>query len=152
MQEKITAKCEAADYKQPLKVMEKSQSLMLEEKNLSELMPQKEEKSMTISLLNSSPDINDISNDEDDDEVDLGLKAGRKPGIITNCKHVTLKHFAKGMCNRCYHRFGREAMADNCPHTDRKKYAKGKCQNCYINDYNKAKRKKSSGSKGGSTE
>jgi hypothetical protein len=72
---------------------------------------------------------------------DIETKAGRKPGSITNCRHTHLKHFAKGMCNHCYHRFGREALADSCPHTDKKRYAKGKCQNCYINDYNKAKRK-----------
>jgi len=38
---------------------------------------------------------------------------------ITNCKHTHLKHFAKGMCNHCYHRFGRTALSDKCPHTDR---------------------------------
>lgn len=61
---------------------------------------------------------------------------------ITNCPHPHLKHFAKGMCNHCYHRFGRSALSDKCPHTDRKCYAKGKCQNCYINEYNRAKRQR----------
>ena len=46
------------------------------------------------------------------------------------------------MCNHCYHRFGRDTLADKCPHTDRKCYAKGKCQNCYINEYNRAKRQR----------
>jgi len=45
------------------------------------------------------------------------------------------------MCNHCYHKYGRNAMADACPHTDRMVYAKGKCQNCYLNDYNKLKRR-----------
>jgi hypothetical protein len=67
-------------------------------------------------------------------------KSGRKPGTITNCPHTHLKHFAKGMCNHCYHRFGRDGNATKCGHKDRRNYAKGMCQNCYINTYNKIKR------------
>jgi hypothetical protein len=69
------------------------------------------------------------------------VKSGRKPGVITNCPHKNLKHFAKGMCNHCYHRYGRKGTATACKHTDRMNYAKGMCQNCYINAYNKEKRK-----------
>ena len=68
------------------------------------------------------------------------VRSGRKPGIITKCPHTNLKHFAKGMCNHCYHRYGRKSMVTNCEHKDRRNYAKGKCQNCYINDYNRSKR------------
>ena len=67
-------------------------------------------------------------------------RSGRKPGKIVSCPHVDLKHFAKGMCNHCYHRFGRKGQATECEHKDRMNYAKGKCQNCYINDYNRRKR------------
>jgi hypothetical protein len=75
------------------------------------------------------------------------MKTGRKANTITHCKHTHLRHFAKGMCNHCYHRFGRVALVTECEHKDRKAYAKGKCQNCYINAYNKAKRKKKKESK-----
>jgi len=73
-------------------------------------------------------------------ELQLGRKSGRKPGVITACRHTHLKHFAKGMCNHCYHRYGRKSLATECKHSDRKMYSKGKCQNCYINEYNKVKR------------
>ena len=76
----------------------------------------------------------------DKDGNKIKSKAGRKAGWIHNCPHTTKKHFAKGMCNHCYHRFGRQGYATNCKHSERMSYAKGKCQNCYINDYNKAKR------------
>lgn len=70
----------------------------------------------------------------------VAVRSGRKPGVITKCPHSSLKHFAKGMCNHCYHRYGRKSMVTNCEHKDRRNYAKGKCQNCYINDYNRSKR------------
>lgn len=47
-----------------------------------------------------------------------------------------------GMCNHCYHKYGRSALATDCNHAgQRKVYAKGKCQSCYINDYNKMRRR-----------
>mgnify|MGYP000905981286 FL=1 len=70
----------------------------------------------------------------------VAVRSGRKPGVITKCPHSSLKHFADGMCNHCYHRYGRKSMVTNCEHKDRRNYAKGKCQNCYINDYNRSKR------------
>jgi C4-type Zn-finger protein len=60
---------------------------------------------------------------------------------VIKCPHKNQKHYAKGMCNHCYHKYGRNSYADACPHTDRLVYAKGKCQNCYLNDYNKLKRR-----------
>lgn len=68
-------------------------------------------------------------------------KVKRKTAEILKCPHPNQKHYAKGMCNHCYHKYGRKSNADACPHTDRLVYAKGKCQNCYLNDYNKVKRK-----------
>ena len=47
-----------------------------------------------------------------------------------------------GMCNHCYHKYGRSAMATDCAHAGQRTiYAKGKCQSCYINDYNKMRRR-----------
>ena len=47
-----------------------------------------------------------------------------------------------GMCNHCYHKYGRSSLATDCVHAGQKPiYAKGKCQSCYINDYNKMRRR-----------
>jgi hypothetical protein len=58
-------------------------------------------------------------------------------GKIFRCPHTSLKHYAKGMCNHCYHNFGRTSLATNCTHKDRFTYAKGLCQPCYAAQYNK---------------
>lgn len=54
------------------------------------------------------------------------------------CGHDDKAHYAKGMCNNCYHKYGRTKKPWNCPHE--KLYAGGMCQNCYINMYNRKKR------------
>lgn len=59
----------------------------------------------------------------------------RKPKRVTACPHIYKKHYARSMCNACYHRFGRIGLAWNCGHPDRKLYAKGKCEVCYIKQY-----------------
>ena len=46
------------------------------------------------------------------------------------------KHYAKGMCNRCYHIYGRKKLATQCEHRDKMDYAKGLCQKCYYKIYN----------------
>ena len=67
---------------------------------------------------------------------------GRKKGKITKCPHFNLPLYAKGMCNHCYHKYGRSLMATDCAHANvRPIYARGKCQSCYINDYNKKRRR-----------
>ena len=38
-------------------------------------------------------------------------KRGRSAKKVTNCKHVDAKHYARGMCNYCYHVYGRDKMA-----------------------------------------
>ena len=69
-------------------------------------------------------------------------KSGPKKGVVTNCQHTDLPLYALGMCNHCYHKYGRTGLATDCNHAgQRKVYAKGKCQSCYINDYNKTKRR-----------
>ena len=65
----------------------------------------------------------------------------RKRMNVFRCPHKDRKHYAKNMCNNCYHKQGRNKKATVCPHKDRQNYAKGKCQNCYLNDYHKNKRK-----------
>ena len=69
-------------------------------------------------------------------------KSGRKKGKVTACQHVNLPLYALGMCNHCYHKYGRNSLATECAHAGlRLNYAKGKCQSCYINDYNKKRRR-----------
>jgi hypothetical protein len=53
------------------------------------------------------------------------------------CPHLDKKHYAKNMCNACYHRQGRVKKAWLCPHTNKVHYARGKCRNCYLNSYHK---------------
>ena len=57
---------------------------------------------------------------------------------LVKCGHDDKAHYAKGLCNNCYHKYGRTKKPWNCPHD--KLYAGGMCQNCYINMYNKKKR------------
>ena len=83
--------------------------------------------------------ISDPVQDEINQSSDKKIK--RKTAEIKRCPHTNQKHYAKGMCNHCYHKYGRNNNADACPHLDRLSYAKGKCQNCYLNDYNKEMRK-----------
>ena len=63
------------------------------------------------------------------------------------CGHPEKEHYAKGMCNNCYHRVGRNKAPWLCNHS--KLYAcinyiicliGGLCQNCYINKYNLKRR------------
>ena len=78
------------------------------------------------------------------EQKQVPVKRERKKKEITNCPHKDQKHYAKGMCNHCYHLYGRNSLADKCPHTDRNNYAKGMCQSCYFNIYNTTIRKKQS--------
>ena len=36
-----------------------------------------------------------------------------------------------GMCNHCYHAYGRSQRATACPHTDKPSYALQRCMQCY---------------------
>jgi hypothetical protein len=60
-------------------------------------------------------------------------KIGKK--TVTGCPHSERKHYAKNMCNGCYHKYGRKGTAWACEHSNRNLYAKGKCQNCYLRSY-----------------
>ena len=69
------------------------------------------------------------------------LPRKRKAQKITACPHKDRKHYAKHMCNNCYHKLGRARYAWACPHPERKFYAKGQCQLCYLRSYHQAKRR-----------
>ena len=86
--------------------------------------------------------VSQVKLEEKNEEDTKPRKSGRKKGRITACPHTDLPLYAMGMCNHCYHKYGRSAMASDCPHAgQRLVYAKGKCQSCYINDYNKERRR-----------
>jgi len=79
-------------------------------------------------LLLQDSDINDQDSE--------GLSARSKKIKKTNtCGHPERSHYAKNMCNQCYHKHGRTKKPWKCNHE--KLYAHGLCQNCYINAYNK---------------
>ena len=58
-------------------------------------------------------------------------RKGRKRKVVTNCKHTEAKHYAKGMCNYCYHVYGRKKYATKCIHKDALVYARDRCHKCY---------------------
>ena len=58
-------------------------------------------------------------------------KNNRIPQKVTNCEHKDRKYYAKGMCNHCYHAYGRTKKATACKHPDRMAYALNKCMSCY---------------------
>ena len=59
------------------------------------------------------------------------VRKGKAPVTVTKCRHVEAKHYARGMCNSCYHSYGRSNRATNCEHTHKQVYARGLCQQCY---------------------
>lgn len=63
----------------------------------------------------------------------------RKNGerCLNKCGHPERKHYAKGYCNNCYHKYGRTGKPKYCEHEVI--YAKGLCQKCYLVKYNQVK-------------
>ena len=93
------------------------------------------------------PPLQDASNIRSTSSQRLGFataepSGGRKRKQVTKCPHTDRSHYAKGMCNNCYHRHGREKRATKCPHSDKPLYAKGKCQQCYLHKYHSAGRRR----------
>ena len=62
--------------------------------------------------------------------------------VISACPHTERKHYAKNMCNQCYHKLGRNKHAWRCPHPERPLYAKGSCQGCYLKQYRRQRRRR----------
>jgi hypothetical protein len=104
--------------------------------SLNKSPPLEEEK------LSSNVDKNSEAGTLNSDKKELSDNVNsRKRMNVFKCPHKDRKHYAKNMCNNCYHKQGRNKKATHCPHEERQNYAKGKCQNCYLNDYHKIKRK-----------
>jgi hypothetical protein len=59
---------------------------------------------------------------------------------VNECGHPEKDHYAKGLCNNCYHKFGRNKKPWLCSHD--RLYAGGMCQNCYVNNYNRKRKEK----------
>jgi len=94
-------------------------------------------KSLTIPAFSELQDLSDI---QEQDVID-GLSAKSKKIKKSNmCGHPERGHYAKNMCNPCYHKHGRTKKPWRCSHE--KLYAHGLCQNCYINAYNKKRNDK----------
>lgn len=66
-------------------------------------------------------------------------RRSRKVRKVMTCAHPYRKYYAKGMCNNCYHKFGRVKKAWKCHHDDSYMYAKGLCQTCYLHHYHTLK-------------
>ena len=60
-----------------------------------------------------------------------GTSTNKIQKFITRCPHTDKKQYAKGMCNHCYHAYGRTKLATQCPHKNRLVYAKLMCISCY---------------------
>jgi len=70
-------------------------------------------------------------------KVSASKKIGKCEKNVNTCGHPERKHYAKGMCNNCYHKYGRVGKPDLCEHDVL--YAKGLCQKCYLVKYNQQK-------------
>ena len=57
-----------------------------------------------------------VSQSKSDHETPKNQKKQRAKRIIDKCAHVDRPYYAKGMCNHCYHAYGRTSLASNCPH------------------------------------
>mmetsp|Transcript_178 Transcript_178/g.227 ORF Transcript_178/g.227 Transcript_178/m.227 type:complete len:115 (-) Transcript_178:341-685(-) len=68
------------------------------------------------------------------------LEQNKQLKEVTACPHHDRKHYAKNMCSRCYHKYGREKLAWACYHKNRPHYAKGRCQFCYLKLYYRRRR------------
>ena len=66
---------------------------------------------------------------------------GRKRKMIDKCPHIDQQHYAKGMCNYCYHTQGRKKLATKCDHPEKLAYARGMCHNCYNRMHNLNKKR-----------
>ena len=71
------------------------------------------------------------------ESVPTVARRGRKTKVVTNCKHTAAKHYAKGMCNYCYHVYGRKKYATKCIHKEALVYARDRCHKCYNAMFNK---------------
>jgi len=100
-------------------------------------------KAITIPAFSDIPDQSRgyMNSGLDDRESVEGLSSkSKKIKKMNMCGHPERGHYAKNMCNPCYHKYGRTKKPWRCSHE--KLYAHGLCQNCYINAYNKKRNDK----------
>jgi len=98
-------------------------------------------KPLAIPAFSSSQESSQFQSPEAQSSETTGLSSKSKKIKKGNvCGHPERPHYAKNMCNQCYHKFGRTKKPWRCSHE--KLYAHGLCQNCYINDYNKKRNQK----------
>ena len=100
------------------------------------LNPAKDELSASLVL---PPPINYLDWNKESGVKGEGKLLIKQKRLNTDCPHTDRKHYAKNMCNNCYHKNGRDRTAWACEHSDRKLYAKGKCQFCYLKHYIKSR-------------
>ena len=76
----------------------------------------------------------------DSERIRAARVARKTKTPITKCSHVDKPYYAKGLCQFCYHRKGRQKLAKKCVHSDCTSYAFGMCKRCYFKEYQKGKR------------
>jgi len=122
---------------------EKKQSKIKSDLTLMAKNRNSSSKSLNIPAFNkSSPEnFRADSLESEDIESSGGLSAkSKKIKKVNVCGHPERAHYAKNLCNQCYHKHGRTKKPWKCHHE--KLYAHGLCQNCYINAYNKKRSQK----------
>eukprot|EP00331_Platyophrya_macrostoma_P026914 CAMPEP_0176448848 /NCGR_PEP_ID=MMETSP0127-20121128/26073_1 /TAXON_ID=938130 /ORGANISM="Platyophrya macrostoma, Strain WH" /LENGTH=247 /DNA_ID=CAMNT_0017835967 /DNA_START=16 /DNA_END=760 /DNA_ORIENTATION=+ len=89
----------------------------------------------------SEPHAEDASAESSKEGVDKVSLSEKNSKVIKYLGHDERKHYAKGLCNQCYHKKSREKKPTLCPHESL--YARGLCQNCYGLKYKKGNRRSS---------
>ncbi len=51
---------------------------------------------------------------------------------VTDCPHLLQRAYARGMCRRCYNKYGRTKLATGCPHKTRLMFCKKLCKSCFL--------------------
>jgi len=100
------------------------------------ILRKREATTTSSSTLFTSPN-NNANIMQNSDET--AKSSSKRTKDIFNCPHNNRKHYAKNMCNNCYHKAGRAKLAWKCPHQKKPHYAKGMCQTCYLTQYHENK-------------
>lgn len=98
-----------------------------------ETASQKTEIVPKIELMNEDSDPSAASPVKTEDDHSVGsvekVSASKKIKKENTCGHHDKPHYARGLCNNCYHKHGRTKKPWLCSHE--KLYAHGLCQKCY---------------------
>eukprot|EP00331_Platyophrya_macrostoma_P032776 CAMPEP_0176434394 /NCGR_PEP_ID=MMETSP0127-20121128/16652_1 /TAXON_ID=938130 /ORGANISM="Platyophrya macrostoma, Strain WH" /LENGTH=166 /DNA_ID=CAMNT_0017817125 /DNA_START=247 /DNA_END=747 /DNA_ORIENTATION=+ len=94
---------------------------------------QTEDVSKSYSLNLSGEDSTPSTSNAEEDHHSVGsvekVSSTKKIKKQNTCGHTDKPHYARGLCNNCYHRHGRTKKPWLCNHE--KLYAHGLCQKCY---------------------